>query len=510
MMENGIGDKMKVLVFGLDGANIDLIKQWAREGKLPTFKKLMSEGSYGNLESVIPTITIPAWNCMTTGKNPGKIGVFSFIHKAPKSYDFRMYSSLVKKERDVWDILSGSGKEVFVFNAPNVLSAYKINGYMVAGVLSLSEEKLTYPTNLREELYKLDYTPDLGDIATLWSMSNSELSKVHKEITESQCKILFHFLDKKLDFGFFVLTELDRIQHAFWNQKDVVLSHYQNIDRKLKELLDRLDDETTIIIVSDHGFGPNDRTFLINEWLAKRGLLETKKMFAVEVSKTLFRIQKWHSVVKILRYAWNNLTPLRPLYIRLSKGASKNPIQWDKTKAFSYGTWGTIYVNLMGREPQGIVKEEDYEQLRTEIIDGLKEVPVKAYRREELYHGQYLESAPDIIIQIDDYVNSVSGTVGYGKEFRERFGGHHDRYNGTFIARGPNIKKNFEIKAKMYDIAPTILHMFGVPIPKDMDGRVLVDIFEGELAMQKIKYSGLEEDERIMKKIQGLRSIGKI
>jgi len=504
---------MRVLVLGLDGANIDLIKQWASEGKLPAFKKLLSESSYGNLESVIPTITIPAWNCLASGRNSGKTGVFSFIQKAYGTYDFRVYQTLNKKEECIWDILSNNGNDVFVFNAPNVLYSYKINGYMVAGVLCLSEDKLTYPPNLKEELYKMDYKRDLGDIVTLWSLSDKKLSEIHKEITDNQCKILFHFLEKKWNFGFFVLTELDRVQHAFWNQKDTLLSHYQNIDKNLNELMNRLEkaeEKTTIIIVSDHGFGPNERTFLVNEWLARKGLLEVKKVPTVGFVKNTLKIQKNPAVVKILRSIWKNFAFLRPIYMRLSQDASRTPIQWDKTKAFSYGTWGTIYINLKGREPQGIVSKEDYEKLRTEIIEGLKEVPAKAIRREELYQGQYLESAPDIVIQIDEYVNSVSGTVGYGKDFRERFGGHHDRYNGTFIAWGPEIKKNFEIKAKLFDIAPTILHMFNNSVPRDMDGRVLKEIFSGNLAKREIKYQGLEEKKRIMKKIKELRGIGKI
>lgn len=138
---------MKVLIIGLDGATLDLIRPWARDGKLPTFEKLMRGGSYGNLESVTPTITIPAWNCLATGKNPGKIGCFSFVQKAPKSYDFRMYSSLAEKEKDIWDILSDYRYNVFVLNAPNILNAYKINGLMVAGCLCTSEERLTYPRN---------------------------------------------------------------------------------------------------------------------------------------------------------------------------------------------------------------------------------------------------------------------------------------------------------------------------------------------------------------------------
>jgi predicted AlkP superfamily phosphohydrolase/phosphomutase len=504
-------NKMRVLVVGLDGANIDLIKQWVQEGKLPTFKKLLSEGTYGNLESVVPTITIPAWNCMASGKNSGKIGVFSFIQKEYGTYDFRVYQLLNKKEECVWDILSDNGKTVQVINAPNVLYSYKINGIMIAGAICLSDDKLTYPDALKGELEKIGYKRDLGDIQTLWSMSDSDLQTVHKGITDSQVKAWYHFMEQKWDFGFFVLTELDRVQHAFWNRKDVLLNHYQNIDKNLKELLTKIDNDTVLLFTSDHGFGPNKRTFLVNEWLKNRGLLVPKKVLAVDLWKNTLRIQKYPSMVSVLRFAWKKLAFMRPLYLKISKDATRSPVDFTKSKAFSSATWGTIYINLKGREPNGIVPPEEYENLRTEIINELKKVPAKAYRCEELYKGEYMKTAPDIVIQIDHYVNSCSATIGYGKEFRERFGGHHDKYNGTFIAWGPGIKKNHEVTgAHLYDIAPTILHMYGIPVKRDMDGKVLTDIFEGEMAGREVQYQEVPEKIRIRNKVRELKALGKI
>jgi len=504
------GGDMKVLVIGLDGACMDLIKLWTGEGKLPTFEKLMSEGSYGNLESVTPPLTIPAWNCLATGKNPGKLGCFGFFQKVYGSYDFRLSASLMK-EKDIWDILSDYGKKVFVINAPNVISAHKINGYMIAGFLCVSEENLAYPKSLRDLLRDINYKRVSPDLIPFLTGSDYKISRMLKETTESNCKVLFHFLEKDWDFGFVVFQELDGAGHKFWDRKNILLKHYQNMDRKLKEILSKLNDvnnEANIIIVSDHGFGPNKRVFLINEWLIKKGLLKLRKKTYFVLINTLIRIIKEQNILKILKLLMK-FPHLLPIYESLFRRAQMAPILWDKTKAFCCGEWGMICVNLSGREPRGIVKEEEYEQLRTEIIEGLAEISVKAYRREELYHGKYLEHAPDIIIQIDDYVNSVAGKIGYNKEFVKGFifKGYHNRINGTFIAWGPNIKENNEINAKIYDIAPTILHMFGIPIPRDMDGRVLKEIFKGELAMREIKYQ-LDERERIKKKLGELRRRG--
>ena len=500
-------EEKRVLVLGLDGASMDLIKKFAIEGKLPTFYRLMSEGSYGYMESVIPTMTIPAWNCLTTGKNMGKIGCFSFIQKAYRSYDFRLYTSLVRKEEDIWDILSDYGNRVFVFNPSNVQAAYKINGWMVAGCLCTSEDKLTYPRNLKEELYNMGYERDITDLRTLGALSDREHTRRHKEITAKHFKVLFHFLKKEWKFGFFVLNELDRVQHRFWNKKSVIISHYQNIDRKLGELLRRLEKdntENTIIIVSDHGFGPNKTTFHINEWLIRRNLMKIKREFPLDFVRIFASILKEPVILKTLRPLMR-FSLIRRMYQGIFLTTGRTPIEWEKTKAFSYGTFGTIYINLEGREPQGTVKEEEYEKLRTEIIEGLREVSVKAFRREEIYHGEYLYLSPDIIIQTDENINSISSRVGYNRYFSEGSGGAHNRKNATFIAWGADIKENFEIRTSVYDVAPTILHIFGIPIPRDMDGRVLKEIFKGELAMRGVRYARAEE-RRVRKRIKKLKN----
>ncbi len=499
---------MKVLLIGLDGATLDLIKPWACDGKLPTFKKLMSEGSYGNLESVMPTLTVPAWNCLASGKNPGKIGCFGFVQKAYGSYNFRFPSFLYKKEQDIWDILNDHGKEIFILNAPNVQYAYEINGLMVAGPLCISEERLTYPRSLKDDLYNMSYEKDITETTELLLFNDYEFSRRHKEITEKHCRILFNFLEKKCDFGFIVISELDRVQHRLWNNKKLILKHYQNIDRKLKDLLDRIEkkhEKTNIIIVSDHGFGPDNRIFLINEWLAKKKLLKAEKSHGLKFIRALLSNQNNSTIVKMFKYSCK-IAPIKSLIPKIVQNTARIPVIWDQTRAFSYAVFGQVYINLKDREPQGIVKKEEYEVLRDKIIRELQEISVKAYRKEELYHGDYLKSAPDIIIQTDDYVSSISAKVGYGKEFLEDFGsGGSHRMNGIFIAWGPDIRNHYEMESKIYDVAPTILHMFGIPIPIDMDGRVLKEIFTGNLDSQQIKYSHLDEKNRIKEKLKELK-----
>ncbi|MDF2957307.1 MAG: putative phosphohydrolase or phosphomutase [Candidatus Alkanophagales archaeon MCA70_species_1] len=492
---------MRVLMVGLDGACMDLIRRWASEGELPAFRELLEEGTHGRLESVVPTQTIPAWNCLATGKNPGKIGCFGFLQKAYGSYEFRLSAAMTRRERDIWDILSEHGKRVLVLNAPNVLYAYEVNGRMVAGPLYVSGDVLTYPSEFAETLRRLGYEWDISDLRTLLTLSDRELSRRLSEITRRQFGAFLRMLDDGWDFGFIVLSELDRAQHRFWGDEPLVLRHYQNVDRCLHRLLRRLDSDTALLIVSDHGFGSNERVFLVNEWLKRRGLLTPRREPLLTRVIAPFRepLSKLYS-----------LPPLRQVWIKLSLRTAGTQINWERTKAFSYGTWGPIYINLRGREPQGVVEASEYERLRDEIIEGLRELSVTAYRREELYSGEYLHLAPDIVVQTDDYVHGISSRIGYNKDFIRDSGGNHRKDNGTFIAWGPDIKRGFGIRARarIYDVAPTILHMFGLPLPADMDGRVLREIFEGELATRGIKYERIRESVR--ERVKRLKKMKKL
>jgi len=499
---------MKVAVVGLDGACMDLIMEWAKDGKLPTFGELMEDGCYGRLESTIPTVTIPAWNCMTTGMNPGKIGCFSFIQKEYGTYNFKIYSSLVEKEVDIWDILNIYGKKIFLFNLPNIQMAYRINGYMVAGFLCMRDEYFTYPKDLKDKLDKLGFERDITDLGILGAMGDKEHSRRHEEITQSQCKVLENLIrDDEWDFIFLVLNELDRIQHRFWHKRNVVLSHYKNIDRNVKMLIDRILelDDYNIFIVSDHGFGPNKKVFHINEWLLRKELLTVEREdISLGIVRRIITTLKKPWLVKLVR-PFLSTALLRRIYQKALNQTAKVPVIWEKTKAFSYGSFGHIYINLKGREPNGTVDPDEYERLRDFIIEELRKMSVKAYRSEELYSGKYMKVAPDIVIQTDEFVSTVSGRVCVDI-FVDGFGGAHDRLNGTFIACGPDIKNVGRIDAHIYDITPTILYMFDVPVPRDTDGRVIREILKNGKSIKYADYTTIN----IRHKIKKLRELKRI
>ncbi len=510
---------MKVLMIGLDGATWDLIKPWASQGHLPTFKKLLEQGVHGEMESTIPPWTIPAWNAISTGKNPGKLGFTHFASKEIGSYKFKP-NFLYTEETDVWNILSDVGKAVIVVNPPNVHRASKINGCMVAGFLYLNKGALTYPKTLKSELdeavggYEVDVldaelASDVVEERFEFAESvakNEEAEKYLERIyrvQEKRFKAVRFLLEKKWDFAFTVFVATDRVQHRFWTNKGILLDLYRKIDSELESLLSTIDKDTTVIMVSDHGFGSRKRIFNINEWALKEGYLGLKTETHTNWTKTANRLRKY----KLLPFVKATMK-LVPRRLSRSLSAKVNyvivndsNIDWEKTVIFtppSEHVCGDLYLNVMGREPKGTVNSLDYEKIRDEIIQKLgnlkdpttgEKVSAKVYKKEEIYEGKNLDSAPDLIIQIDDTIGGFDAKVGYSEIFNDSEEGDH-RQHGIFLAYGPQIKKGTKIEgAKIYDITPTILHIFGLPVDKDMSGRVLKEIFaaESELSKRKIK-----------------------
>jgi predicted AlkP superfamily phosphohydrolase/phosphomutase len=511
---------MKVLMLGIDGATWDLIKPWANQGHLPTFKKLIEEGVHGDLESTIPPWTIPAWNAISTGKNPGKLGFTHFASRQKGSYKFKPIF-LYTEETDVWNILSDAGKTVIVVNPPNVHKASTINGHMVAGFLYLNKEVLTYPKTLKSELDEVvgGYEVDVLD-ADMYSelvekrfefarsVAKKEedekyLERVHR-VLEKRFKAVRFLLEQNWDFAFAVFVATDRVQHRFWTNRRILLDLYKKLDAELGTLLSRIDKDTIVIMVSDHGFGSRKRTLNINEWALKEGYLKLKTESGsnwTKMANLLRRLQVLPLLKAVMRFAPSRFS--RSLSDKVNYVIVEDSnIDWEKTVVFtqpSEHVCGDLYLNVKGREPKGAVDPLDYERTRNEIIQKLRnledpkngeKLSAKVYKKEEIYEGENLNLAPDLMIQIDNDLGGFNARVGYDRIFIESKEGDH-KQNGIFLAYGPQIRKGTKIESvKVYDITPTILHIFDLPVDRDMNGRVLKEIFlaESDLSKREIKY----------------------
>ena len=124
----------KVICIGLDGATFDLIRPWLSKGKLPNIGRIIKDGVWGELESVIPPVSAPAWTSFMTGKNPGKHGIFGFKKEKQGTYEELFVNRKLIKSETLWKCLSDVGKKVIVINVPLTYPPEEINGYLMSGM----------------------------------------------------------------------------------------------------------------------------------------------------------------------------------------------------------------------------------------------------------------------------------------------------------------------------------------------------------------------------------------
>jgi predicted AlkP superfamily phosphohydrolase/phosphomutase len=519
--------KEKIFVIGLDGATNDLIKPWADEGLLPNLARFMQDGVHGDLTSIIHPLTAPAWTSFMTGKNPGKHGVFDFITRKNNAYEMRLVDATIRDQNTLWKILSEENLRVGVMNIPLNYPPQEVNGWLISWMDAPGMDgTFTYPESLAREI-----KDNVGEyiMTVSFHVSLEEYIKQINHMIENRSEVTRYLMDAHpWDFMITLFSATDYVQHAFWKYMDtthpgyteegarkfgsVIRDVYRKIDEHLGLILEKLDDSTKVFIMSDHGAGPLRKVVNLNKWLEINGYLTFKggekgtEGIQGRFRKgllSLFTALKRNLPDSIKASLKRNMPELRD---KVESYLFASSIDWQKTRAFSMGAYGNICLNVRGREPEGIVgAEAECESLLGEISDKLLElknpdtgerVVEKVHRREELYNGRFTDWAPDLIIQWTDYAYHS----------RQRFGetestlfldaqamplselemnGFH-KLNGIIMARGQGIKKNVEIKgAGIMDLAPTILYMLGLPIPDNMDGKVLTDIFTEDYQNKK-------------------------
>lgn len=517
----------KVLVVGLDGATFDLIKPWAGEGYLPTLSRLMREGASGELRSTVPPMTAPAWTSFATGTNPGKHRLYDWIARDPGTYRFSPITARDCTAPMLYTLLSQAGRRVCTLNVPMTYPPRPVNGCMVSGLPAPSIDRtITYPDTLLQEILDTvgDYIlyPDPGQ-AYSDSGVDAFLERLYR-CTDLRARTFEHLRSRdEWDFAMVVFNGTDTISHALWKYMDpehplhdparyenyghAIRDYYRYVDARLGDIVDTLDDDTTLIVMSDHGFGPFHKFIHVNTWLMEEGLLHVQPALPAQIKRRLFR---------------RGLSPMNVynLLMRLGLGALKREVvrgqgqgllkklflsfedvDWDRTVAYSLGNVGQIYVNLAGREPRGCVSPGPvYERVRDDIIARLsalrdpstgERVVESVHRREELYSGAYLEHAPDIVfiprrLEYFGFGEYEFGSHTVIEPMQRGISGTH-RMNGVVLARGPTIRPGAELAgARIIDLAPTILHLMGETVPDHMDGRVLDELFEAGLSPKEV------------------------
>ena len=512
---------MKVFVLGLDGATWDLLRPLADRGDLPTLARLMKSGASGTLNSIFPPLSPVAWTGIMTGKNSGKHGIFEFLEYSHNPLAGRVNSSKGIQTDLVWEILAKHGKATVAGGVPMSYPPRPAPGFFLGDFLSPADA----PDFSSDPALMKELETHLGEPYRAWSTT------VHDGGNEANAlKDLTDFLDHHLktveflmkrvpwDLFMFDLMATDRIQHELWHVWEP--THREAKGRDLSKILDgyvafwkKLDDgiarieadlpaDTTLLLISDHGFGAVDWYVNFNVWLLERGDLALQDTFYVKQKKWFYDrgvTPEWfyNLMVKfklaeqrVGRFRGKQTSPIE----RLAESAflSKRHIDWSKTKAYAQGNFGQIFINQKGRQPQGSVDPADVRSLLDDLKAGLLAIPHpvtgeplvdKVHERSDLYDGPHAHLAPDLTVVLKDWRYRTIGLHDFttNKLISPSFGptGDH-RMEGVLIASGRGVQPGAQLRsdATLLDITPTILHLLGVPIPSDMDGRPMDELFD--------------------------------
>lgn len=520
-------EDLRIAIIGLDGGTFDLIRPWAEAGHLPTLARLMREGSWGELRSTMPPITAPAWSSFITGKNPGKHGLIDFVFRRPDSYAVSPVNASLRQGRSLWSLLSEAGRRVIVVNVPLTYPPEPVNGVIISGLLTPSEQSdFTYPPELAQDLREEGY-----QIHAPQSYAKGDIDRFLRSIygtTEIQLDTLQRLMqNERWDFLMYVFRGTDRLQHGLWHfmdpthplheapgsaqYQDAILEYYQYIDRYLDDLMTQLDERTLLILMSDHGAGPFHKYIHMNNWLMRWGLLRLKKSLPTRLKKAMFDL----GITPLNIYNILLHLGLGGLKGKVTKGKGEKKlsrlflsfkdVDWAKTRAYSLGNAGQLWINLRGREPMGTVAPgSEYTAVRQEVIERLKEledpetserlveVPSTRdtiYTREELFQGPYVEQMPDIVFVPKGFRYLSFGEYEFASnrlvDVSHGITGWHRR-EGMVLLHGAPVQAGAQLQdARIEDVAPTVLHLMGQPVPADVDGRVLTEALRPDWVREK-------------------------
>jgi predicted AlkP superfamily phosphohydrolase/phosphomutase len=505
----------RTLVIGLDGAAPTLIEKWADEGRLPHLAALMQRGVYGELRSVMPVLSSAAWVSMMTGMNPGKHGIYDFVQRDLTTlarHSVRGGAQLTVPT--LWRLLSRAGQRVGVVNVPMTYPPEVVNGVMVSGLGTPDYRPFTYPPDLETELRGRGYRVnkrvhfDPAHAQAFWD----EVAA----ITDVQAQAALDLLQREpWDFFMHVVRDSDEMAHFFWAAGDpthpqhtpalaaafgvALRDYYTQVDGWVGKLVEAAGADVDVLVVSDHGSGPLYKDVSLNEWLRQAGFLRLKPERAAETSpkqvlarlgltrQRISRLLRHSGLGRVERWIKDRLGDKIQMLAESERRELSEIVDWSQTQAYSFGYHGQIYLNLAGREAQGIVQPDQADAAMDAICAALTELrdptdgqPVVSalYRKEDLFHGPHVDWAPDITVIMRD----LAYITRQGYEFAEtpeglfalphthETGSHREM--GVIIAAGPSFAPlgRSHTPVSLMDIAPTVLQLRGCAVPAAMDG----------------------------------------
>jgi predicted AlkP superfamily phosphohydrolase/phosphomutase len=514
---------MKVFVLGLDGSTWDMLEPLLQAGHMPNLARLRENGAWGSLNSMFPPLSPVAWTGVMTGKNSGKHGIFEFLEHGHDPLRARVNSSRAIQSKLLWEIAAEHGKSTVAGGVPMSYPARpaRFPGFFLGDFLSPNDaaDFSSDPAIFAElEAAVGKYQPWCTSIHDGGNES-AVIADLHQFLDQHLKAILFLMDRCEWDLFIFDVMATDRFQHELWHVWDLTHRAARGRERELRALQPRLVEfweavdrgvgaieaglpsDAAFLIISDHGFGPIEHYVNFNVWLLEQGYIALEDSFYVRQKHWFYRhgaTPEWiYGVMSRLGLASHRVSRFRgkqnSLMDRLAETffLSRRHIDWSRTRAYAQGNFGQIFLNLKGRQPKGCVAPEDARFVLDELKAELRAIahpetgePLvdHVYERDELYDGPQSALAPDLTVVLTDWRYRTIGLHDFttSRVITPAFGptGDH-RMDGILIAAGPPFRRGAKPRgAALLDVAPTVLSLLGVPVPSDMDGRVLTELLE--------------------------------
>lgn len=450
----------RLFVIGLDCFDPVLAFEWWADD-LPTLKSLAARSVYGRLESTVPPITVPAWTCMLSGRDPGEHGLYGFRNRADYSYE-QMDMATADKVRlpRVWDYVGDAGGRSIVVGVPQTYPVRPLDGIMVGCFLTPSTASAyTWPPEFKDEIRSVvgEYMLDVEDFRT---PDKVRLLQRIYQMSRQRFDLVEHLLKTRSDWNFFMFVEMgpDRIHHGMWKYMDprhprhepgnpyqnTIHKYYQFLDERIGRLLALLPDDVSVLVMSDHGAQPMMGGFCLNDWLIAQGDLT-------------------------LAYKPDGITSLNLC-----------EVDWSKTKAWGAGGYyGRISLNIAGREPEGVIPPDQVAAYKADLIARLealtdpdgKPLGVRVLMPETTY-ARVNNIPPDLIVYLGDLSWRAVGTVGNPSfyTFENDTGpddANHAQY-GLYMLRRKNSDGGRYAERTWRAVAPSMLELLGLDAPEWM------------------------------------------